>query len=83
MTAVTVENLGEAWCEVPVTVRSAQGENWLRRSGAGQEQSHGARAFRNRSKRSRGERWQRPQSLNAGDNVDSSDGHALAGALNF
>lgn len=26
VTAVTIENLGEAWCEVPVAVRSAHGE---------------------------------------------------------
>jgi hypothetical protein len=30
VTAVTVENLGEAWCEVPVTVRSASAESTLR-----------------------------------------------------
>ena len=30
VTAVTVENLGETWCEVPVTVRSAKGENTAR-----------------------------------------------------
>jgi len=30
VTAVTVENLGEAWCEVPVAVRSARGENSVR-----------------------------------------------------
>ncbi len=30
MTAVTIENLGEAWCEVPVTVRSPSGENTVR-----------------------------------------------------
>jgi hypothetical protein len=30
VTAVTIENLGEAWCEVPVTVRSASGENRAR-----------------------------------------------------
>ena len=30
VTAVTVENLGAAWCEVPVAVRSAKGESWLR-----------------------------------------------------
>jgi len=30
VTAVTVENLGGAWCEVPVTVRSAIGENTVR-----------------------------------------------------
>jgi hypothetical protein len=30
MTAVTIENLGEAWCEVPVAVRSANGENSVR-----------------------------------------------------
>jgi hypothetical protein len=30
MTAVTIENLGEAGCEVPVAVRSASGENLVR-----------------------------------------------------
>jgi hypothetical protein len=30
VTAVTVENLSDAWCEVPVTVRSAKGENAAR-----------------------------------------------------
>ncbi len=30
VTAVTVENLGEAWCEVPVAVRGAHAENVLR-----------------------------------------------------
>jgi hypothetical protein len=30
VTAVTIENLGEAWCEVPVTVRSKKGENSAR-----------------------------------------------------
>jgi hypothetical protein len=30
VTAVTIENLGEAWCEVPVTVRSANGESMAR-----------------------------------------------------
>jgi hypothetical protein len=30
VTAVTVENLGEAWCEVPVAVRSASGESMVR-----------------------------------------------------
>lgn len=30
VTAVTVENLGDAWCEVPVSVRSASAEKTLR-----------------------------------------------------
>jgi hypothetical protein len=30
VTAVTIENLGEAWCEVPVSVRSSHGENNVR-----------------------------------------------------
>ncbi len=30
MTAVTIENLGEAWCEVPVSVRSPKGANSVR-----------------------------------------------------
>jgi hypothetical protein len=30
VTAITIENLGDAWCEVPVTVRNAQGENQAR-----------------------------------------------------
>jgi len=30
VTAVTVENLGDAWCEVPVSVRSKDGENSVR-----------------------------------------------------
>jgi hypothetical protein len=30
VTAVTIENFGEAWCEVPVTVRSRDGENKAR-----------------------------------------------------
>jgi hypothetical protein len=30
VTAVTIENLGEAWCEVPVAVRSPHGENLVR-----------------------------------------------------
>ena len=30
VTAVTIENLGEVWCEVPVAVRSAHGENMVR-----------------------------------------------------
>jgi len=30
VTAVTIENLGEAWCEVPVKVRSPKGENTAR-----------------------------------------------------
>jgi hypothetical protein len=30
VTAVTIENLGDAWCEVPVAVRSANGENTVR-----------------------------------------------------
>jgi hypothetical protein len=30
VTAVTIENLGDAWCEVPVTVRSNKGENLVR-----------------------------------------------------
>ena len=30
VTAVTIENLGAAWCEVPVAVRSANGENTVR-----------------------------------------------------
>ena len=30
VTAVTIENLGGAWCEVPVAVRSAIGENTVR-----------------------------------------------------
>jgi len=30
VTAVTIENLGEAWCEVPVAVRSTSGENSVR-----------------------------------------------------
>jgi aminopeptidase N len=30
VTAVTVENLSEVWCEVPVTVRSPKGENTAR-----------------------------------------------------
>ena len=30
VTAVTIENLGEAWCEVPVTLRSPSGENLVR-----------------------------------------------------
>lgn len=28
--AVTVENLGDPWCDVPVVLRSAQGERWQR-----------------------------------------------------
>jgi hypothetical protein len=30
VTAVTIENLGDAWCEVPVSVRSSHGENNVR-----------------------------------------------------
>jgi aminopeptidase N len=30
VTAVTVENLGETWCEVPVSVRSPKGTNMAR-----------------------------------------------------
>jgi hypothetical protein len=30
VTAVTIENLGEVWCEVPVAVRSIHGENMVR-----------------------------------------------------
>lgn len=30
VTAVTIENLGETWCEVPVAVRSGNGENTVR-----------------------------------------------------
>jgi hypothetical protein len=30
VTAVTIENLGDPWCEVPVTVRSANGEKTAR-----------------------------------------------------
>ncbi len=30
VTAITVENLGEAWCELPIAVRSANGENTVR-----------------------------------------------------
>jgi hypothetical protein len=30
VTAVTIENLGEAWCEVPVAARSASGESTVR-----------------------------------------------------
>ena len=30
VTAVTIENLGEAWCEVPVTLRSSSGERNVR-----------------------------------------------------
>lgn len=30
VTAVTIENLGDAWCEVPVAVRSPHGENLVR-----------------------------------------------------
>jgi len=30
VTAVTIENLGEAWCEVPVSARSAHGESTVR-----------------------------------------------------
>ncbi len=30
VTAVTIENLGEAWCEVPVSVHSPKGANSVR-----------------------------------------------------
>ena len=62
VTAVTVENLGEAGCEVPVLVRSASAEGRERLLVPAKSKATVRVSLDRRPHRGRGERWQRPRS---------------------